>query len=227
MKYLTEVLYKKQQLFHLPLEEGMQITDLEEMFDMDASEFLLEELMAGDEWYYKYLPEPLRDRLFDKNGEVSFQELDDSILAQIAEFRREIDEKWQEASLKVQQDKDLVRETASEELKKLLAMDLVDSEIRLITGIDSDQVDVELYPQWDMGKKLTIRFEDVKDSWMGLFHPDDANWWLVDEVAPDSENREGRYELHALYGNAEHIAQLQLSFSDVTILETEESILDL
>ena len=224
MKYLTEVLYKKQQLFQLPLEEGMQLTDLEEMFDMDASEFLLEELMAGDEWYYKYLPEPLKSRLFDKNGEVSFQELDDSILAQIADFRRDIDQKWQEANCKAQQDKDLVKEEASEGLNQLLEMNLVDSEIRRIAGIDTDQVQVELYPQWDMGKVITIQFDKVKDSWMGLFHPDDANWWLVDEIALDSENREGRYEIHALYGNAEHIAQLQLSFEDVKIIEKQDPL---
>ena len=35
MKYLTEPLYKKMQLFHLPLEAGMSLTDLEEEFGIE------------------------------------------------------------------------------------------------------------------------------------------------------------------------------------------------
>ena len=73
MKYLTEDLYKKMQLFQLPLQDGFTFEDLEELFEIDAHEFILQELLARDEWYNKYLPEPLHSRLFDKNGEVSFQ----------------------------------------------------------------------------------------------------------------------------------------------------------
>lgn len=57
---------------------------------------------------------------------------------------------------------------------------------------------------------------------MGRFHPDDANWWLVDEILADEEGREGRYVLYALFGNADRVEQLQFSFSDVVVQEQEE-----
>ena len=74
MKYLTEELYKKMQLFQLPLEDGITLDDLAEAFDIEPDEFLLQELLARDEWYDKYLPEPLHSQLFDQHGEVSFQQ---------------------------------------------------------------------------------------------------------------------------------------------------------
>ena len=81
--------------------------------------------------------------------------------------------------------------TAAPELGALVQLDLRDSEIRSISGIDSDEIQIKLYPQWDLGKILILRFTDVKDSWMSRMHPDDANWWLADEIALDEE-RPGR-----------------------------------
>ena len=59
---------------------------------------------------------------------------------------------------------------------------------------------------------------------MGKFHPDDANWWLVDELLMDEEQREGRYQLHALFGNADYVSQLQFSFADVALQEREDPL---
>ena len=59
MKYLTEELYKRMQLFQFPLEDGITLNDLEELFEIDVQEFLLQEILARDEWYDKYLPESL------------------------------------------------------------------------------------------------------------------------------------------------------------------------
>ena len=39
MKYLTEDLYKKMQLFQLPLQDGFTFEDLEELFEIDVHEF--------------------------------------------------------------------------------------------------------------------------------------------------------------------------------------------
>ena len=223
MKYLTEPLYKKMQLFHLPLEAGMSLTDLEEEFGIEADDFLLQELLARDEWYDQYLPEPLHSRLFAPNGEVSFQQLDDTLLVQIAAFRQDVEREWAKAVAKVRQEKQQLWKTAVPELRQLLELDLADSEIRRISGIDSDTVQIELYPQWDIGKILTLSFTDVKDSWMGRIHPDDANWWLVDEIAADAE-REGRNVLQALFGNADYVGQLQLTFAGVQVSEREDPL---
>lgn len=224
MKYLTESLYKRMQLFQLPLEAGMTLADLEEAFGIETDEFLLQELLARDEWYDKYLPEPLHSRLFDTHGDVNFPELDDSLLQQIMVFRKATEQEWTKAMAKVQQEKQQIWKTAVPEFRKLLEMDLSDSEIRRISGIDSKNVQIELYPHWDIGKIITLHFTEVKDSWMGRFHPDDANWWLVDEILVDEEQREGRYVLQVLFGNADYVGQIQFSFADVQVAEREDPL---
>ena len=87
MKYLTEDLYKKMQLFQLPLQDGFTFEDLEELFEIDVHEFLMQEILARDEWYKKYLPEALHNRIFDKNGVVCFLELDEELLELILQYR--------------------------------------------------------------------------------------------------------------------------------------------
>lgn len=224
MKHLTESLYKKMQLFHLPLENGMTLTDLEEAFGIETDEFLRQELLARDEWYDQYLPEPLHSRLFNSRGELSFQKVDDTLLQQIMVFRKTVEQEWARAAAKVHQEKQNLWKTAAPELRALLEMDLTDSEIRRISGIDSKEVQIELYPQWNLGKIITLHFTQVKDSWMGRFHPDDANWWLVDEISADEEQREGHYMLHVLFGNADYVGQIQFSFAGVQISEREDPL---
>ncbi|MBQ2370088.1 MAG: hypothetical protein II301_08255, partial [Peptococcaceae bacterium] len=175
MKYLTEDLYKKMQLFQLPLQDGFTFEDLEELFEIDVHEFLMQELMAHDQWYDQYLPAELHSRLFDKKGEISFQELDDDLLDMIRNFRSSVEFEWSKASAKAKQNKQQVKKTASLELRKLLDMTLAESEVRTIRGIDSKEVTLEVYPQWDLSKKLLIVFGGVKGGWASQLHPDDAD----------------------------------------------------
>lgn len=218
MKYLTEDLYKKMQLFQLPLQDGFTFEDLEELFEIDVHEFLMQELMAHDQWYDQYLPAELHSRLFDKKGEISFQELDDDLLDMIRNFRSSVEFEWSKASAKAKQNKQQVKKTASLELRKLLDMTLAESEVRTIRGIDSKEVTLEVYPQWDLGKKLLIVFGGVKGGWASQLHPDDADWWLADEIFADEE-RENAYQFHMMFGNSEAVGLVQLSFTDVTIYE--------
>ena len=187
MKYLTEDLYKKMQLFQLPLQDGFTFEDLEELFEIDVHEFLMQELMAHDQWYDKYLPEELHSRLFDKKGEISFQELDDDLLDMIRQFRSSVEFEWSKAMAKAKQNRQQVRKTASPALRKLLDMNLAESEVRMIRGIDSREVTMEVYPQWDLSKKLLLQFKGVKGGWASKLHPDDADWWLADEIFADEE----------------------------------------
>ena len=221
MKYLTEDLYKKMQLFQLPLQDGFTFEDLEELFEIDVHEFLMQELMAHDQWYDQYLPAELHSRLFDKKGEISFQELDDDLLDMIRNFRSSVEFEWSKASAKAKQNKQQVKKTASLELRKLLDMTLAESEVRTIRGIDSKEVTLEVYPQWDLGKKLLIVFGGVKGGWASQLHPDDADWWLADEIFADEE-RENAYQFHMMFGNSEAVGLVQLSFTDVTIYEQED-----
>ena len=221
MKYLTEDLYKKMQLFQLPLQDGFTFEDLEELFEIDVHEFLMQELMAHDQWYDQYLPEELHSRLFDKKGEISFQELDDDLLDMIRNFRSSVEFEWSKASAKAKQNKQQVKKTASLELRKLLDMTLAESEVRTIRGIDSKEVTLEVYPQWDLGKKLLIVFGSVKGGWASQLHPDDADWWLADEIFADEE-RENAYQFHMMFGNAESVGLVQLSFTEVTIYEQDD-----
>ena len=221
MKYLTEDLYKKMQLFQLPLQDGFTFEDLEELFEIDVHEFLMQELMAHDQWYDQYLPEELHSRLFDKKGEISFQELDDDLLDMIRNFRSSVEFEWSKASAKAKQNKQQVKKTASLELRKLLDMTLAESEVRTIRGIDSKEVTLEVYPQWDLGKKLLIVFGGVKGGWASQLHPDDADWWLADEIFADDE-RENAYQFHMMFGNSEAVGLVQLSFTDVTIYEQDD-----
>ena len=221
MKYLTEDLYKKMQLFQLPLQDGFTFEDLEELFEIDVHEFLMQELMAHDQWYDEYLPEELHSRLFDKKGEISFQELDDTLLDLIRQFRSRVEFEWSKASAKAKQNRQQVRKTASPELRKLLDMTLAESEVRTIRGIDSKEVTLEVYPQWDLGKKLLIVFGGVKGGWASKLHPDDADWWLADEIFADEE-RENAYQFHMMFGNSETVGLVQLSFTDVTIYEQDD-----
>ena len=221
MKYLTEDLYKKMQLFQLPLQDGFTFEDLEELFEIDVHEFLMQELMAHDQWYDQYLPAELHSRLFDKKGEISFQELDDDLLDMIRNFRSSVEFEWSKASAKAKQNKQQVKKTASLELRKLLDMTLAESEVRAIRGIDSKEVTLEVYPQWDLGKKLLIVFGGVKGGWASQLHPDDADWWLADEIFADEE-RENAYQFHMMFGNSEAVGLVQLSFTDVTIYEQDD-----
>ena len=221
MKYLTEDLYKKMQLFQLPLQDGFSFEDLEELFEIDVHEFLMQELMAHDQWYDQYLPAELHSRLFDKKGEISFQELDDDLLDMIRNFRSSVEFEWSKASAKAKQNKQQVKKTASLELRKLLDMTLAESEVRTIRGIDSKEVTLEVYPQWDLGKKLLIVFGGVKGGWASQLHPDDADWWLADEIFADDE-RENAYQFHMMFGNSEAVGLVQLSFTDVTIYEQDD-----
>ena len=221
MKYLTEDLYKKMQLFQLPLQDGFSFEDLEELFEIDVHEFLMQELMAHDQWYDQYLPEELHSRWFDKKGEISFQELDDDLLDMIRNFRSSVEFEWSKASAKAKQNKQQVKKTASLELRKLLDMTLAESEVRTIRGIDSKEVTLEVYPQWDLGKKLLIVFGGVKGGWASQLHPDDADWWLADEIFADEE-RENAYQFHMMFGNSEAVGLVQLSFTDVTIYEQDD-----
>ena len=221
MKYLTEDLYKKMQLFQLPLQDGFTFEDLEELFEIDVHEFLMQELMAHDQWYDQYLPAELHSRLFDKKGEISFQELDDTLLDLIRQFRSRVEFEWSKASAKAKQNRQQVRKTASPELRKLLDMTWAESEVRTIRGIDSKEVTLEVYPQWDLGKKLLIVFGGVKGGWASQLHPDDADWWLADEIFADEE-RENAYQFHMMFGNSETVGLVQLSFTDVTIYEQDD-----
>ena len=221
MKYLTEDLYKKMQLFQLPLQDGFTFEDLEELFEIDVHEFLMQELMAHDQWYDQYLPAELHSRLFDKKGEISFQELDDDLLDMIRNFRSSVEFEWSKALAKAKQNKQQVKKTASLELRKLLDLTLVESEVRTIRGIDSKEVTLEVYPQWDLGKKLLIVFGGVKGGWASQLHPDDADWWLADEIFADEE-RENAYQFHMMFGNSEAVGLVQLSFTDVTIYEQDD-----
>ena len=221
MKYLTEDLYKKMQLFQLPLQDGFTFEDLEELFEIDVHEFLMQELMAHDQWYDQYLPAELHSRLFDKKGEISFQELDDDLLDMIRNFRSSVEFEWSKASAKAKQNKQQVKKTASLELRKLLDMTLAESEVRTIRGIDSKEVTLEVYPQWDLGQKLLIVFGGVKGCWASQLHPDDADWWLADEIFADEE-RENAYQFHMMFGNSEAVGLVQLSFTDVTIYEQDD-----
>ena len=221
MKYLTEDLYKKMQLFQLPLQDGFTFEDLEELFEIDVHEFLMQELMAHDQWYDKYLPEELHSRLFDKKGEISFQELDDDLLDMIRQFRSGVEFEWSKAMAKAKQNRQQVRKTASPALRKLLDMNLAESEVRMIRGIDSREVTMEVYPQWDLSKKLLLQFKGVKGGWASKLHPDDADWWLADEIFADEE-RENAYQFHMMFGNAESVGLVQLSFTEVEIYEQDD-----
>ena len=221
MKYLTEDLYKKMQLFQLPLQDGFTFEDLEELFEIDVHEFLMQELMAHDQWYDKYLPEELHSRLFDKKGEISFQELDDDLLDMIRQFRSSVEFEWSKAMAKAKQNRQQVRKTASPALRKLLDMNLAESEVRMIRGIDSREVTMEVYPQWDLSKKLLLQFKGVKGGWASKLHPDDADWWLADEIFADEE-RENAYQFHLMFGNAESVGLVQLSFTEVEIYEQDD-----
>lgn len=220
MNYLTEDLYKKMQLFQFPMEGDMTLKQLAEEFELDLDEFLLQELMAHDEWYDRYLPKKLHDRLFDVHGEVTFQELDDTILDGIAAFRRETEQQWAAAMANVQREKQMLWNTATPALRALLQMHLEDSEIQRISGIDTDTVVVQLYPAWNIRNRVSLKFTQVKNSWMTRMHRDDANWWLVDEITADEEIP-GRYVLHGLIGNADNIGKIQFSFADVEVTEQE------
>lgn len=209
------------QLFQLPLQDGFTFEDLEELFEIDVHEFLMQELMAHDQWYDKYLPEELHSRLFDKKGEISFQELDDDLLDMIRQFRSSVEFEWSKAMAKAKQNRQQVRKTASPALRKLLDMNLAESEVRMIRGIDSREVTMEVYPQWDLSKKLLLQFKGVKGGWASKLHPDDADWWLADEIFADEE-RENAYQFHMMFGNAESVGLVQLSFTEVEIYEQDD-----
>ena len=46
---------------------------------------------------------------------------------------------------------------------------------------------------------------------------------MLDEIAADEE-REGRYGLYVLFGNADFVGQIQLTFADVEITEREDPL---
>ena len=223
MKYLNEELYQKTQLFHFPAEGNLTMEELLEEFELDLEEFLWQELMANEEAYQKYLPGALRHKLFDEHGEISFQETDEELLKEITKFRQAVESEWAKVTAKIRQEKQLLRKTASPAVRKLLDLELNESEIRRVSGVETDKITMKLYPAWDMGKVVTLTFTGVKDGWMSHLHPDDADWWLADEIIADEE-REGRYVMYALFGNAASVGGIQFSFSDVEVLEQNDPL---
>ena len=139
----------------------------------------------------------------------------------IRQFRSSVEFEWSKAMAKAKQNRQQVRKTASPALRKLLDMNLAESEVRMIRGIDSREVTMEVYPQWDLSKKLLLQFKGVKGGWASKLHPDDADWWLADEIFADEE-RENAYQFHMMFGNAESVGLVQLSFTEVEIYEQDD-----
>lgn len=213
MRYLTDELYKKMQMFPLPVDEEIAIADLiEEGIDLD--DFFLQELLAKDDWYVKYTPKRLKDLLFDAQGEIIFTTLTEEIITLAREFRERVEDEWAEANAWVEANRAQVALLADEEMKRFLALDLADSAIRSVKGLDTREVTIELLKGWTHSELVTLRFHNVRESWMGRMHYEDANWWLCDEISID-EN--GRYQLFALFDNADTIGQLQLVFENISV----------
>lgn len=216
MRFFTEELYKKRQLFSFPLADGLSLQDIEKEFEMDLDDFILQELLARDEWYIKYLPEALRKKLFRANGEVIFEHAEEALLKEIMAFRESIEKQWEYLELQIAQTKRQIAQTAAPELKEFLQMDFTDSEIKQVKGLDTEEIQILLYPAWDYSQKVYLNFTGVKESWMGKMHHDDANWWLLDELAVDEE-RAHWYQLRVLFGNADYVGQLQISFQNIQV----------
>ena len=213
MQYLTEELYKKMQMFQLPLEDGQSLSELAD-WGIDLNDFLEQELLARDEWYMKYTPKRLKDLLFDTTGELIFDGLTEEMLALIKNFREQIEDEWAEALAWVEAAKAQAALAASPDMQHFLAIDFQDGEIRYVEGIDTKEVQMDVLIGWDSSELVQLTFQGVRESWMGRMHPDDANWWLYDEV---SVNEQGRYVLQVLFGNADYVGQLQLTFEDVQV----------
>ena len=83
------------------MEASLTLEELAEEFELDLEEFLYEELMANEEVCQKYLPKDLLNRLFDEHGEVSLQEMDDTLLQEISAFRQETEKAWMKTETKI------------------------------------------------------------------------------------------------------------------------------
>lgn len=213
MQYITEELYKKMQMFQLPMDDDVSLGDLEE-WGLDLDDFFRQELLARDEWYLKYTPERLKELLFNASGEVIFAGLTEEIIQLVRAFREQVEEEWAEAMAWIDASKAQASLTASEDMQHFLTIDFQDGEIRYVDGIDTDEVNMEVLVGWDSSELVMLTFKGVRESWMGRMHPDDANWWLYDEL---SVNEQGRYVLHVLFGNADYVGQLQLVFEDIEV----------
>lgn len=213
MQYITEELYKKMQMFQLPMDGDVSLGDLEE-WGIDLDDFFLQELLAREEWYIKYTPQRLKALLFNERGEVIFTELNEEIIALVKEFREQAEDEWAEAEAWVEAGRAQVRLTAPESIQQFLDIDFQDSQIRAVYGLDTDEVTLEVLVGWDGSELVRLTFTGVRESWMGKMHPEDANWWLYDEL---TINEKGRFILHVLFGNADFEGQLQLVFADLVV----------
>ena len=213
MQYLTEELYKKMQMFQLPLGEEVSLAELQE-WGIDCDDFLQQELLARDEWYLQYTHTRLKKLLFDEAGEVIFETMTEEILSLIKDFREQVEEEWAEALAWVEAERAQVALMASLDMQHFLDIDFQDGEIRYVTGIDTREVEMDVLIGWDSSELVQLTFIGVRESWMGRMHPDDANWWLCDEL---SVNAQGRYVLQVLFGNADYVGQLQLTFEDLQV----------
>ena len=213
MQYITEELYKKMQMFQLPMDDDVSLGDLEE-WGIDLDDFFLQELLARDEWYIKYTPKRLKELLFDASGEVIFEGLTEEMITLVRTFREQVEEEWAEAMAWVEASKAQVALMASPDMQHFLEIDFQDGEIRFVQGLDTDEVNMEVLIGWDSSELVRLTFSCVHESWMGRMHPDDANWWLYDELSVDTK---GRYVLHVLFGNADYVGQLQLVFDEIEV----------
>ena len=216
MRFLTGELYQKKLLFPFFADDELCLEDIKFEYVPEMDEFFQQELLARDEWYLRYLPDTLKEKLFNDAGEVIVQHLDEALLKEIEAFCLKIDKEWCAAKAKAEALRQQVKERNAAGLNEFLALQLVDSEIEQVQGLDTDEVTIKIYPAWDFSKTIWLTFSGVKDSWMGKMHRDDANWWLVDEINVDEE-RDDRYELRVLFGHADYVGQLQLSFTDVAV----------
>ena len=213
MQHITEELYKKMQMFQLPMDDDVSLGDLEE-WGIDLDDFFLQELLARDEWYIKYTPKRLKELLFDASGEVIFEGLTEEMITLVRTFREQVEEEWAEAMAWVEASKAQVALMASPDMQHFLEIDFQDGEIRFVQGLDTDEVNMEVLIGWDSSELVRLTFSGVHESWMGRMHPDDANWWLYDELSVDTK---GRYVLHVLFGNADYVGQLQLVFDEIEV----------
>ena len=144
MQYITEELYKKMQMFQLPMDDDVSLGDLEE-WGIDLDDFFLQELLARDEWYVKYTPKRLKELLFDASGEVIFTGLTEEIIQLVRAFRDQVEEEWAEAMAWIDASRAQASLTASEDMQHFLSIDFQDGEIRLVDGLDTDEVSMDAF----------------------------------------------------------------------------------
>jgi hypothetical protein len=205
MRYLTEDLYKRMQFFPMFCEEK-SFQDFVSDYIEPVDDFLFDGMQHYKEDMQRLLPDNLKMKIFDSNGNFRELVLDEELYGEILQYRRNFNLEYENIWQILKSEREKVKSSSKEAIKKLTNLHMHDQQVTEIRKVNN-KIFVELEEkEWGM---VTLTFTDLeKFEIKGDLNP---KWWLYEEIFLIEDNK---YEFNVLFDNGE----FSVIFSDFEII---------